>query len=104
MSNCHHHLPPASHPASHPGVIGRRMKMENFIPAIPEIVKTLGSSREDGHRASVAITTTGASGWRHRHPAAHAYTLQHTPSSSNGQRFEQPGAVKGLSLAEKNGA
>lgn len=40
------------------GVIGRRMKMEAFIPAIPEIAKTLGSTLEDGHRASVAITTT----------------------------------------------
>ncbi|KAG2497664.1 hypothetical protein HYH03_004403 [Edaphochlamys debaryana] len=40
------------------GVIGRRMKMENFIPAIPEIAKTLGASTEDAHRAAVAITTT----------------------------------------------
>lgn len=41
------------------GVIGRRMKMENFVPAIPEIVKTLGGSTGDAHRAAVAITTTG---------------------------------------------
>ena len=41
------------------GVIGRRMKMEAFLPAIPEIAKTLGSTQADGHRAAVAITTTG---------------------------------------------
>ncbi|GIM04772.1 hypothetical protein Vretimale_9262 [Volvox reticuliferus] len=40
------------------GVIGRRMKVENFLPAIPELVKTLGSSSGDAHRAAVAITTT----------------------------------------------
>lgn len=40
------------------GVIGRRMKMENFVPAIPEVVKSLGSSADDAHRAAVAITTT----------------------------------------------
>lgn len=40
------------------GVIGRRMKMEAFIPAIPELAQTLGSTLEDGHRAAVAITTT----------------------------------------------
>lgn len=40
------------------GVIGRRMKMDAFIPAIPEIAQTLGATPEDGHRASVAITTT----------------------------------------------
>jgi len=40
------------------GVIGRRMKMEAFLPAIPEIAKTLGSTQADGHRAAVAITTT----------------------------------------------
>ncbi|EFJ45106.1 hypothetical protein VOLCADRAFT_64030 [Volvox carteri f. nagariensis] len=40
------------------GVIGRRMKMENFLPAISELVKTLGPSAEDAHRAAVAITTT----------------------------------------------
>ena len=40
------------------GVIGRRMKMEAFVPAIPELVKTLGSSLEHGHRAGIAITTT----------------------------------------------
>ncbi|MEW5302776.1 MAG: hypothetical protein WDW36_005524 [Sanguina aurantia] len=40
------------------GVIGRRMKMEAFLPAIPEMVATLGSTHEDAHRAAVAITTT----------------------------------------------
>lgn len=40
------------------GVIGRRMKMETFVPAIPELVKSLGSSAADAHRAAVAITTT----------------------------------------------
>jgi glutamate N-acetyltransferase/amino-acid N-acetyltransferase len=34
------------------------MKMEAFLPAIPEIAKTLGSTQADGHRAAVAITTT----------------------------------------------
>lgn len=38
------------------------MKMDAFIPAIPEIAQTLGATPEDGHRASVAITTTGE-GW-----------------------------------------
>ena len=45
--------------ATHAGVIGRRMKMEAFIPAIPEIVTKLSPSLEDGHRAAIAITTTG---------------------------------------------
>ncbi|KAF6263030.1 arginine biosynthesis protein ArgJ [Scenedesmus sp. NREL 46B-D3] len=39
-------------------VIGRRMKMENFISAIPELPKSLGASADDAHRAAVAITTT----------------------------------------------
>lgn len=43
------------------GVIGRRMKMDAFIPAIPEISQVLGDTEADGHRAAVAITTTGAS-------------------------------------------
>lgn len=34
------------------------MKMDAFIPAIPELVKSLGASTEDAHRAAVAITTT----------------------------------------------
>eukprot|EP00882_Tetradesmus_deserticola_P016115 GHRQ01017191.1.p1 GENE.GHRQ01017191.1~~GHRQ01017191.1.p1 ORF type:complete len:475 (+),score=206.66 GHRQ01017191.1:72-1427(+) len=40
------------------GVIGRRMKMEAFVKAIPELPKSLGDSAEDAHRAAVAITTT----------------------------------------------
>jgi hypothetical protein len=40
------------------GVIGRRMKMDAFVPAIPELVKSLGASKDDAHRAAVAITTT----------------------------------------------
>nr|QKY14863.1 arginine biosynthesis bifunctional (ARGJ) [Polytomella parva] len=40
------------------GVIGRRLKMDNFLAAIPEIPSTLGSTAEDAHRAAVAITTT----------------------------------------------
>lgn len=34
------------------------MKMDTFVPAIPELVKSLGASKEDAHRAAVAITTT----------------------------------------------
>lgn len=34
------------------------MKMDAFVPAIPELVKSLGTSTEDAHRAAVAITTT----------------------------------------------
>eukprot|EP00798_Chlamydomonas_sp_ICE-L_P021157 gene21157-28046_t len=40
------------------GVIGRRMKMEAFRPAIPEIVTKLGNTLEDGHQSAIAITTT----------------------------------------------
>lgn len=40
------------------GVIGRRMKMDAFVPAIPELAKSLGASKDDAHRAAVAITTT----------------------------------------------
>lgn len=40
------------------GVIGRRLKMDAFIPAIPQLIPTLGSTAEDAHRAAVAITTT----------------------------------------------
>jgi len=40
------------------GVIGRRMKMENFLPAIPELPKSLGADVADAHRSAVAITTT----------------------------------------------
>ncbi|PNW71168.1 hypothetical protein CHLRE_16g694850v5 [Chlamydomonas reinhardtii] len=40
------------------GVIGRRMKMESFLPAIPQLPASLGASTADAHRAAVAITTT----------------------------------------------
>ncbi|WIA38269.1 hypothetical protein OEZ86_001609 [Tetradesmus obliquus] len=40
------------------GVIGRRMKMDAYIKAIPELPKSLGSGADDAHRAAVAITTT----------------------------------------------
>jgi hypothetical protein len=41
--------------------------MDNFIPAIPALLPSLGSSVDDAHRAAVAITTTGVIGrgqWR----------------------------------------
>jgi glutamate N-acetyltransferase / amino-acid N-acetyltransferase len=40
------------------GVIGRRIKMDAMLDAIPQLPSTLGASAEDGHRAAVAITTT----------------------------------------------
>jgi glutamate N-acetyltransferase/amino-acid N-acetyltransferase len=40
------------------GVIGRRIKMDAMLAAIPQLPGTLGASAEDGHRAAVAITTT----------------------------------------------
>lgn len=40
------------------GVIGRRIKMEPMLAAIPTIAAAIGSSSEDAHRAAVAITTT----------------------------------------------
>eukprot|EP00879_Flechtneria_rotunda_P004665 GHRR01004926.1.p1 GENE.GHRR01004926.1~~GHRR01004926.1.p1 ORF type:complete len:472 (+),score=181.16 GHRR01004926.1:169-1584(+) len=40
------------------GVIGRRMKVDNFVPAILELPQSLGSGADDAHRAAVAITTT----------------------------------------------
>jgi hypothetical protein len=55
--------PPTARLTNHvtsPGVIGRRLKMDNFIPAIPELLPTLGASADDAHRSAVAITTTGA--------------------------------------------
>lgn len=53
-----------------PGVIGRRMKMDAFREAIPEIVKKVGPGHEDGHRAAVAITTTGEDGVEGKTPGA----------------------------------
>ena len=40
------------------GVIGRRIKMEPLLAAVPQLAGALGSSAEDAHRAAVAITTT----------------------------------------------
>ncbi|PSC69634.1 arginine biosynthesis bifunctional chloroplastic-like [Micractinium conductrix] len=40
------------------GVIGRRIKMEALLDAVPKLAATLGSGAEDAHRAAVAITTT----------------------------------------------
>jgi glutamate N-acetyltransferase/amino-acid N-acetyltransferase len=40
------------------GVIGRRIKMEPLLVAVPQLAGALGSSAEDAHRAAVAITTT----------------------------------------------
>lgn len=42
------------------GVIGRRLALDKMTAALPELVENLGSSEEDGKRAAVAITTTGA--------------------------------------------
>lgn len=33
--------------------------MEAFLPAIPQLLPSLGSTPEDAHRAAVGITTTG---------------------------------------------
>lgn len=40
------------------GVIGRRIKMEPLLAALPSLVKGLGSSDEDALHAAVAVTTT----------------------------------------------
>lgn len=40
------------------GVIGRRIKMEQLLAAVPKLAAALGSGAEDAHRAAVAITTT----------------------------------------------
>jgi glutamate N-acetyltransferase / amino-acid N-acetyltransferase len=40
------------------GVIGRRIKMDALIAAVPTLAATLGRSADDAHRAAVAITTT----------------------------------------------
>ena len=63
-STCLHPSPTAAHAPGPtlpppPGVIGRRLKMDAFIPAIPELIPTLGASAEDAHRSAIAITTTG---------------------------------------------
>ena len=58
-NGCDLHPPPRG-PRPPPGVIGRRLKMEAFIPAIPQLIPTLGATTDDAHRAAVGITTTGA--------------------------------------------
>jgi glutamate N-acetyltransferase / amino-acid N-acetyltransferase len=40
------------------GVIGRRIKMEPLLSALPTLVSGLGASPADAHHAAVAITTT----------------------------------------------
>ena len=40
------------------GVIGRRIKIDSLLTAVPQLSATLGASAEDAHRAAVAITTT----------------------------------------------
>lgn len=51
---------PPCPPAVAPGVIGRRLKMDAFLDAIPQLPASLGAGAEDAHRAAIAITTTGA--------------------------------------------
>lgn len=41
------------------GVIGRRIKMPQLLEAVPKLAMQVSSSAEDGHKAAVAITTTG---------------------------------------------
>ena len=40
------------------GVIGRRIKMEPLLAAVPQLAGWLGSGADDARRAAVAITTT----------------------------------------------
>ena len=40
------------------GVIGRRIKLDALVAAVPALVAGLGDSAEDAHHAAVAITTT----------------------------------------------
>ncbi|GAB4822124.1 hypothetical protein N2152v2_009170 [Parachlorella kessleri] len=40
------------------GVIGRRIKMQELLAAVPKLASLLGEGAEDAHRAAVAITTT----------------------------------------------
>ncbi|KAL4429620.1 hypothetical protein ABPG77_008669 [Micractinium sp. CCAP 211/92] len=40
------------------GVIGRRIKMDALLAAVPRLASTLGDGADDAHRAAVAITTT----------------------------------------------
>ena len=40
------------------GVIGRRIKLEPLLAALPALAAGLGAGASDAHRAAVAITTT----------------------------------------------
>lgn len=42
------------------GVIGRRIALDKFKAAVPDLVQNLGTSAGDARRSAVAITTTGA--------------------------------------------
>lgn len=41
------------------GVIGQRIKVDELISGIPELVDKLGKTPEDALKAAVAMTTTG---------------------------------------------
>ena len=41
------------------GVIGRRIKMEALLDAVPKLAATLGSGAEDAHRAAVSGRAAG---------------------------------------------
>lgn len=40
------------------GVIGKRIKMEQLLAAVPQLAGALGAGAGDAHRAAVGITTT----------------------------------------------
>lgn len=41
------------------GVIGQRIKMDELLAGVPELVNKLGKKPEDALKAAVAMTTTG---------------------------------------------
>lgn len=51
-------VPPTQVLVMSTGVIGRRIKLEPLLEAIPKIVSGLGASAKDALQAAVAITTT----------------------------------------------
>ncbi len=51
-------VPPSQILVMSTGVIGRRIKLDPLLAAIPTIVSGLGSSARDALQAAVAITTT----------------------------------------------
>ena len=57
------------------GVIGRRIKMEPLLAAVPRLAGALGAGAEDAHRAAVAITTTDLVSKASCCPAAAAWLL-----------------------------